>query len=139
MTCLEQLNNICDQAAKHCLCNTVLHKIATPTTVPFEGWSCLVRSQKIHHTLRDPVRNHIAQSDTKAYLIGKGLLTAHLFALVNWDAILQALSGISSGFSIWASKNITGFCGTVHRQHLLKRWDTNLCPSCHLVEEKPAH
>ena len=139
MTRLEQLNTICDQAAKQCLHTTVMNKSTPPSTVPFEGWSCSVRSQKIQHTLRDPVRNHIARSDTKEYLIGKGLLTAHSFALVNWDAISQALSGTSSGFSTWASKHITGFCGTAHRQHLLKKWDTNLCPSCHLEEEKPAH
>eukprot|EP00957_Ditylum_brightwellii_P161411 12289957-Ditylum_brightwellii.AAC.2 len=56
MTRLEQLNTICNQVAKHCLRNTVLHKIAVPTTVPFEGWSCLVHRHKIQHTLRDPVR-----------------------------------------------------------------------------------
>eukprot|EP00957_Ditylum_brightwellii_P210754 15365353-Ditylum_brightwellii.AAC.2 len=139
MTCLEQLNTICNQVAKQCLCNTVQHKTAVSTNVPFDGCSCLVCNQKIQYTLQAPIQNHIARLDAKEYLIGKGLLNACSVALVNWDVVLQDLSSTSSGFYVWASKHITGFCGTAHRQHLLKRWDTNLFPSCHLVEEKPTH
>eukprot|EP00957_Ditylum_brightwellii_P005635 430683-Ditylum_brightwellii.AAC.1 len=51
MTRLEQLNTLCNQTAKQCLCNTVQHMTAVSTKVPFEGWSCLVCNQKIQHTL----------------------------------------------------------------------------------------
>eukprot|EP00957_Ditylum_brightwellii_P144165 10984443-Ditylum_brightwellii.AAC.2 len=66
-------------------------------------------------------------------------MTHRSFALVNWDAVSNALAGVSSNFNIGASKHITGFCGTAHRLKIHGCCDSGICPNCQRAEERPSH
>jgi hypothetical protein len=139
MSRLEQLNSLCDNAAKQFLTTAINTNYSVPTTVPFEGWACNLSHTKVQGAMRQPLLDHIALPTARRYLLHKKLLSPRAFALVNWSAINTALSSAPSSFHTWASKHITGFCGTAHRQHLLGQCESNLCPACGKEVEKPSH
>eukprot|EP00957_Ditylum_brightwellii_P054940 4163657-Ditylum_brightwellii.AAC.1 len=123
MTRLEQLNLLCDHTAKQCLTMAVTNNVAPPSSVHFEGWACIPQSQKIQGSLCAPLPNHIFKATARDYLISKWLMTHRSFALVNWEAISNALADVSSNFRSWASKH-----------HI-----TGVCPNCMMEEEVPSH
>eukprot|EP00957_Ditylum_brightwellii_P144164 10984443-Ditylum_brightwellii.AAC.1 len=68
---LEQLNSLCNQEAKQCLKLAADNHQIAPSLVPFEGWACIVTSQKIQGSLHNPLLHHISCSTARTYLVSK--------------------------------------------------------------------
>ena len=72
-------------------------------------------------------------------LHSKHMLDSEHFDLVDWDAIDDAQTHYLSGFSLWMSKQVTGFCGVGKMMFKWNMWDNSRCPGCDMEEETARH
>ena len=87
----------------------------------------------------EAIRTSVFREKMQAKLHSSGVLHADHFDLVDWDAIEDAQTFFPSGFSLWISKHVTGFCGVGKMMKYWAQWDDNNCPCCGAECETAQH
>jgi hypothetical protein len=73
------------------------------------------------------------------HLIKTGRMSAEQFNLIYWDPIGTTMAASPQLYQLWASKQVTRFCGTGRMMMAMKLWDNDRCPCCKTVEETTYH
>ena len=136
---MSQLNIRCDEMAKQALVYYTNNGTVTSPRIFAEGWQCWVDGVKQTTDPSDAIRASIFSDMMRNKLHAKNALPAPFFDLVDWDAVEDAQAYYPNGFSLWMSKQVTGFCGVGKMMCRWGHWNTNQCPCCDAEIETAQH
>ena len=140
LTRLEVLNVIADDAAR-----TMAHKIelarATQANLaaPSNCWRIYLDNRLMKKRIRQSIRDHVMGERLFQHWIEKGRFSAESIRKVDWEAIRHAVKRKPLHHQRWATKFISGFCGSYYKLHQMNKHPTPLCPRCNLFDETTAH
>jgi hypothetical protein len=136
---ISQLNVQCDTAAKKLLRECIHNNALQPYRLPFQGWRCQIDNVWRSDEVGTAVRDTIGKKKIMNHLIKTGRMSAEQFNLIYWDPIGTTMAASPQLYQLWASKQVTRFCGTGRMMMAMKLWDNDRCPCCKTVEETTYH
>eukprot|EP00956_Cyclotella_meneghiniana_P007751 scaffold10339_cov41-Cyclotella_meneghiniana.AAC.7 len=66
-------------------------------------------------------------------------VTGELFDEVYWDGVEKVLTSCPEMFSVWATKQVSGFFGNNHLMNHIDGHTVDTCPNCGCHPERPQH
>jgi len=114
---------------------------ASPVFSPLSGvrWTLLISGSPVSPGPCPPLLYHLSSHSAIPYWVQKGLISTSAANLVDWQLLGLALQSHPPTFCMWASKFASGHSAVASKMFLWKKWDSPLCPMCHLVEESTLH
>ena len=137
---LEELNVVADQAAR-----TMAYIVERDGSIQSDIQSLRSqwRVQFADIILKKDIRNTLTTAITGKYLIDhwidRGKFTQAQVRLVDWEALCHAERRKPMHHQRWATKFISGFCGSYKKLHQIGKHPTPMCPRCNLFEESTSH
>ena len=140
LTRLEELNVIADDAAR-----TLAYQIERRRNIQQDlpshryQWQIMINNKVIKKKVRTEIQEYVHGQQLKDHWIGKGRFTKDNIDFVDWTALRQAVKRKPQHHQRWATKFISGFCGSYYKLHQIGKHDTPLCPRCGLFDETTEH
>ena len=136
----EQLNVVCDTAAKKFLSQNIAEGRVSPAALPTEQWCCWAGAKRITGDLHSPILVSATTKEMKAKLAQYGVLSQLGFTMVDWDLVDRSRASLSLGLQIWLMKHMSGFCGSGIMMRRMGLWDNHTCRCClQRPEDSPWH
>ena len=104
-----------------------------------EPWPVWIGGNKICHSLRTQILDHINGTVAREWWLEKKTIPAGASSLVDWEVGAVALQQSKHGRRHWAVKHSSGFCGVGKMMALWKKWPSANCPRCGIPNETAAH
>ena len=140
LTRLEELNVIADEAAK-----TYAYKIERSNTVQANlclsqsQWRLCLNGEILKKHIRSSIYDFVLGNQLKDTWVEKGKFERNHLSMIDWEAMRMSIKRKPVHHRRWATKFISGFCGSNYKLHQMGKHDTPLCPRCNLMDETTAH
>ena len=69
----------------------------------------------------------------------KDILPPGTFDAIYWDGVEKVLTSCPEMFSVWATKQVSGFFGNNHLLNHINGHTVDVCPNCGCHPERPQH
>ena len=102
-------------------------------------WQLMLDDKVIKKKVRMEIQEYVHGRLLKEHWIEKGRFTRDTIESLDWTALRQAVKRKPLHHQRWATKFISGFCGSYYKLHQIGKHDTPLCPRCGLFEETTEH
>lgn len=135
----ERLNVECDKLAELALDHALSSLQFIDRVLPGEDLVISLCSQKLSGAYEVAITRHWGDRVGRAHYHKAGIIPDHLFDTVYWDGIEKVLTSSSEMFSVWATKQVSGFCGNNHLLHHIKSSVIDRCPNCGCSPERSTH
>ena len=89
--------------------------------------------------MRTEIQEFVFGRQLKSHWIDKGRLYQATIGHVDWAALRQAVKRKPMHHQRWATKFISGFCGSYYKLHQMGKHDSSLFPRCLLFDETTEH
>lgn len=137
---LEELNVIADNAARTLAYRIERQRETKPNlSSPLSHWKIAIADTILKKHVRATLRDHILGQRLKDFWVTKGKFTIATIEMIDWDTIRHALKRKPLHHQRWATKFISGFCGSNYKLHQIGSQSSALCPRCQLEDETVAH
>lgn len=139
MTPAERLNCDCDKLA-----GTALHDALTAGTfisrhLPDEDLVVLLDGEKVTGSYEKTITRSWGDKQARLHYHEMGIIPLDLFNEVYWDGVEKVLGRCPEMFSVWAAKQVSGFCGNNHLLHHINGVTVDVCPNCGCHPERASH
>jgi hypothetical protein len=139
MTLEEQINDECDQLAGEALAACAQTHDFIERVFPDEDLVVSVDGQKISGATTPAITRHWGDQVARQHYNDMGIIPWDLFDLVYWDGVEKLMNKVPEMFSIWVTKQVSGFCGTNHMLNAIYGNVVDVCPNCGQTPEKSSH
>lgn len=137
---LEELANV---SADHMADDSLKEGLATGTFIdpllPNEKIVVSVDGVKVSGSPADSITRAWGDKTAKEHYHSKGIIDSSLFDEVYWDGVERLFKRSPEMWSVWATKQTSGFCAA---NHMLARFKTGVidaCPNCGFTPERAHH
>lgn len=140
LTRLEELYVVADDAAR-----TMAHQVERDGSIQYNmksvptQWRVSIEGRILKKNIKTLVKNSILGKQMIDHWIAKGRFTREHSERIDWDSIQQCTKRKSLHHRRWATKFISGFCGSYYKLHQMGKHPSPLCPRCNLAEETTTH
>ena len=140
LTRLEELNVIADDAAR-----TMAYQIERQQhiqlnmTLLSQQWRVSLDGKILKKDLRQAIRTSVLGNQIIEHWISKRRFHRNQIHRIDWEALHQSAKRKPMHHRIWATKFLSGFCGSYHKLHQIGTQPSPLCPRCNLFDETTSH
>eukprot|EP00956_Cyclotella_meneghiniana_P001145 scaffold1315_cov23-Cyclotella_meneghiniana.AAC.13 len=139
MTPAEILNCDCDALAGDALRWAVSNDCYINRFLPGEDIVVSVNGCKVTGSYERAITRHWGEKVGPAHYHAKDIIPQELFDEVYWDGVEKVLSSCPEMFSVWATKQVSGFFGNNHLMNHIDGHTVDACPNCGCHPERPQH
>ena len=102
-------------------------------------WNVCIHNIFLEKDIRSELEHRILGQGLIAHWINKENFTNNKIPFIDWEAQRAATSRKPLHHQRWATKFISGFCGSYSKLHQMGKHPTPLCPCCNLFDETTSH
>jgi hypothetical protein len=139
MTPAERLNCDCDELA-----GTALHSVVESgeymlNELPNEDIVVSIYACKVTGSYERAITRHWGDKLGRANYYKEGIIPPGMFDGIYWDGIERVLGSSAEMFSVWATKQVSGFNGNNHLLHYITGTTVDVCLNCGCHPERSSH
>jgi hypothetical protein len=139
LTLEEQINEECDLLAGEALAFGAEHNDFIERIFPDEDLVVTVDGQKISGATTPAITRHWGDQVARQHYNDMGIIPWDLYDSVYWDGVERVMNKVPEMFSVWVTKQVSGFCGTNHMKNVIYGNVVDVCPNCGHTPEKSSH
>ena len=139
MTPAEILNCDCDQLAGDALRWAVEHGCYIDRFLPGEDIVVSLNGCKVTGSYERAITRHWGDKVGREHYYVKDIIPLGMFDDVYWDGVEKVLTSCPEMFSVWATKQVSGFFGNNHLMRHINGHTVDVCPNCGCHPERPQH
>lgn len=140
LTLAEKLNVYCDHLAALARYRAIGHSRQVHLqTLPRERAALFLNHQKQTGDITDAFQFHLGLTQAREFYTKELEWTADQFDSVDWASLHLTLAGKKIMYSLWLSKQASGWCGTRLQVSRMTPGADDRCPNCHQPEERSRH
>jgi hypothetical protein len=117
MTPSEQLNCDCDKLAGAALSSALDQDEFINRVLPGEDLVVLLDGTKVSGSYEKTITRNWGDKEARLHYSANGIIPLELFDEVYWDGVEKVLGRCPERFSVWATKQVSGFNGNNHLLH----------------------
>jgi hypothetical protein len=137
---LEELLNIdCDEAADTALIDGVAAGNLIDQVFPDEEFVATVDGHKLSGSTTAAISRRWGRDIAREHYHNVGLTDRDYFDDVYWDGVDKVMTRVQEMYSVWVTKQVSGFCGTNHMLKTIFGDVVDECPNCHITPERSSH
>jgi len=121
--------------------NLIGHQETPPLLQPIPGvsWELKIASCPISLDHQPAIIDHLSCQCALDYWISKTQLTVASSLLIDWPLLGLALQSWPPTYCMWVWKFVSRHSMVSQTMARWKKWDSPLCPFCHMMEETTLH
>jgi hypothetical protein len=136
----EELTNIeCNDVADIALTDRVRRSLYIDRVLPDEDFVAQVDGQKLSGPTLPAINHHWGRVEAREHYHNQGILNRDLFDKVDWDSTERVMTRAPDMFSVWVTKQVSGFCGTNHMLNHIYDDVVDRCPNCGASPDRSNH
>jgi hypothetical protein len=139
LTSIERLNCECDKLAGIALDEALLSGQFISRVFPGEDLVVLLDGDKLSGSYERSILRDWGDKQARVHYHMRNILPSHLFEEVYWDGIERVLDSCPEMFSVWATKQVSGFNGNNHLLRHINGSTIDECPNCGCRPERSTH
>jgi hypothetical protein len=139
LTLEEQVNVECDHLAEDALLAGAESGVFIDRVLPDEDLVVRVGGEKVSGATTAVITRHWGDHVARQHYHDRGIVHWDLFPTVYWDGVEKVMKKVPEMFSVWVTKQVSGFCGTNHMLSVMYGDVVDRCPNCGHVPEKSSH
>eukprot|EP00956_Cyclotella_meneghiniana_P009764 scaffold13538_cov72-Cyclotella_meneghiniana.AAC.6 len=139
MTPAEILNCDCDQLAGAALHWAVEHGHYIDRFLPGEDIVVSLNGCKVTGSYERAITRHWGDKVGREHYYVKDIIAPGMFDDVYWDGVEKVLTSCPEMFSVWATKQVSGFFGNNHLMRHINGHTVDVCPNCGCHPERPQY
>jgi hypothetical protein len=140
LTLEEQINEECDHLAGEALAfGAEQNDFMIDRIFPDEDLVVTVDGQKISGATAPAITRHWGDQMARQHYNDMGIIPWDLYDSVYWDGVERVMNKVPEMFSVWVTKQVSGFCGTNHMMNVIYGNVVDACPNCGHTPEKSSH
>lgn len=137
---IEELTNIeCDEEADIALVEGVRLGRYIDRVLPDEDFVVKVDGEKLSGPTLPAINRHWGRTEAREHYHDQGILDRDLFDEVDWDSTERVMTRAPEMFSVWVTKQVSGFCGSNHMLNHIYGDVVDRCPNCGASPERSNH
>jgi hypothetical protein len=99
----------------------------------------LLDGSKVSGSYEKTITRNWGDKEAREHYHENGIVPYDLFDEVYWDGIEKVLGRCPEMFSVWATKQVSGFNGNNHLLHHISGVTVDVCPNCGCQPERASH
>ena len=105
------------------------------------SWLCRLetRRSQAHLHLQSTATGEVRSEVAREHYHSKNLVHWDHFHEVGWDTNERLACSVSEMYSVWLTKQVSGFCGTNHMLNTIYGDVVDKCPNCGFSPERSQH
>ena len=136
----EEIANIeCDEGADIALEEGVRSGVFIDRILPDEDMVVQVDGVKLSGPTLPTINRHWGRLEAQEHYHSQGILHRDLFDDVDWDSTERVMTRAPEMFSVWVTKQVSGFCGSNHMLNHIYGDVVDRCPNCGCSPERANH
>ena len=135
----EQVNVLADKRAEEALALALETDSFIPRIFPGEDISVSVGPTKITGDARAAILLHWGEGQARQHFHDVKMIHRDDFDSVDWDSVQGTLKAAPEMWSVWATKQTSGFCATNHHLRHIDGTTVDKCPNCSCSPERADH
>jgi hypothetical protein len=139
MTPAERLNCDCDKLASSALHDALAAGTFISRHLPDEDLVVLLDGEKVTGSYEKTITRIWGDKQARLHYHERGIIPLDLFDEVYWHGVEKVLGRCPEMFSVWATKQVSGFCGNNHLLHHINGVTVDVCPNCGCHPERASH
>jgi hypothetical protein len=139
LTLEEQINVECDHLAEDSLVAGAESGEFIERVLPHEDLVVSVGGEKISGATTPAISRHWGDEVARQHYHERGIIPWDLYHSVYWDGVEKVMKKVPEMFSVWVTKQVSGFCGTNHMMNVIYGNVVDKCPNCGHTPEKSSH
>jgi hypothetical protein len=139
LTSPERLNCECDKLAGIALDEGLATGRFISRVLPGEDLVVLLDGEKLSGAYERTILRDWGDKQARWHYHVRNILPSHLFSEVYWDGLERVLDSSPEMFSVWATKQVSGFNGNNHLQRHIDGTTLDECPNCGCRPERSTH
>ena len=139
LTLEERANVECDRLADDALAIGIESGVFIDRVLPHEELVVTVGEEKISGSSTVAIYRHWGRSTAREHYHTKNIVHWDHFDEVDWHAMGRVTSSVPEMYSIWLTKQVSGFCGTNHMLNNIYGDVADCCPNCGFSPERSRH
>ena len=139
LTTEENLNLDCDEEADTALQQGVETGMYIDRILPDEEFVVVVDGQKLSGSTTVAINRSWGRDIAREHYHAVDLIHRDHFDEVYWDGVEKVMARVPEMFSVWVTKQVSGFCGSNHMLRHIYGDVVDECPNCHLSPERSSH
>jgi hypothetical protein len=132
LTSEELLNIDCDEATDTALIDGVAAGRYINRVIRDEEFVVTVNGHKLSGSTTVAISRSRGRDIAREHYHNIGLKNHDYFDDVYWDGMDKVMTRVPEMFSIWVTKQVSGFCGKNHMLKTIYGDVVNECPNCHI-------
>jgi hypothetical protein len=124
LICYEDMNCDCDKLAGSALHHALAAGTFISRHLPDKDLAVLLDGEKVTGSYEKTITRCWGDKQARLHYHEMGIIPLDLFDEVYWDGVEKVLGRCPEMFSVWAAKQVSGFCGNNHLLHHINglRW-----------------
>jgi hypothetical protein len=135
----ENLNIDCDEESDDALEQGVASGTYIDHILPEEEFVVVVDGQKLAGSTTVAINRSWGRDIAHEHYHAVNLIDREYFDEVYWDGVEKVMARVPEIFSVWVTKQVSGFCGSNHMLRHIYGDVVDECPNCHLSPERSSH
>jgi hypothetical protein len=107
--------------------------------LPDEDLVVLLDGIKVSGLYEKTITRNWGDKEARLHYHENGIVPLDQFDEVYWDGIEKVLDRCPEMFSVWATKQVSGFNGNNHLLHHINGVTVDICPNCSCHPERASH
>ena len=139
LTLEERANVECDKLADTALVDGVESGVYIDRVLPHEELVVTVGDEKISGSSTVAIYRHWGSEVAREHYHAKNIIHWDHFHEVDWDINERLSRSVPEMYSVWLTKQVSGFCGTNHMLNNIYGDVVDRCPNCGFSPERSRH
>ena len=140
LTRLEELNVLADDAARTMAYHVERQQHIQQTMSSISGqWRISLDGKILKKDIRHTIYTSVLGKKIIEHWISKGRFERDQVDRIDWEAMSNATKNKTMHHKRWATKFLSGFCGSYYKMHQMGTHPSPLCPHCNLFDETTTH
>ena len=139
LTPAERANVACDHLADAALTQGIESGRYIDRIFPDEELVFMVGEEKISGSSTAAIYRHWGREMAREHYHSKGIVPWDQFDDVDWDTMEKVTKMVPEMYSVWLTKQVSGFCGSNHMLHTIYGDVADCCPNCGFHPERSRH
>ena len=135
----ELANVECDYLASVSLSEALQEGRFIESIFPHEDIVVMVGGDKVTGALTPVITRTWGDEAAREHYHIKNIIHRDNFDLVYWDGLEKVMNSAPEMWSVWVTKQVSGFCGTNHMLRNFQDGVVDQCPNCLCTPERATH
>ena len=136
---LELANVFCDYMASASLSEAAATQTFIERVLPNEEIVVEIGGDKICGAYTPIITRSWGDEIAREHYHDQGIVHRDDYDLVYWDGMEKVMKGASEMWSVWVTKQVSGFCGVNHVLRHFQPGVVDVCPNCGVSPEPSSH